>query len=150
LGVTTVYFSSDVNVLPGRAIWLNAYPNATVSHAVTISEVAPEYAPDRTHLIAASVVGSSADLPDDELIQLVTDDVLMMARKTAESANLRLVKVVRVPDAQYAQPPRPGAATSSAKTDLQGLWIAGEALHSSSLEGAARGGLMAATAILAR
>jgi protoporphyrinogen oxidase len=150
LGVTTIYFSSDTNLLPGRALWLNAQATATVSHAVTISDVAPEYAPGRTHLIAASIVGPAAEIEDEALIELARADVLMMARKDADQVNLSVQEVVRVPYAQYPQPPRPGASVRTARTDLPGLWLSGEALHSSSLEGAARGGLMAATAVLAR
>jgi phytoene dehydrogenase-like protein len=150
LGATTVYFTAEQDLLPGRALWLNAMPNPTVSHAVTISHVAPEYGANRTHLIAAFVVGDPANLPDDELLPLVIDDVFMLAGKDKSFSGLHHVKTVRVPYAQFPQPPRPAAALPAPRTDMRGLWLSGEALHSSSLEGAAQGGLATASAILAR
>ena len=60
---------------------------------------------------------------------------------------LRLVAIERVPHAQFAQPPGTRGRRMPAHTAVPRLWRAGEMAHTSSLEGAARGGLMAARAV---
>jgi hypothetical protein len=60
------------------------------------------------------------------------------------------VAVERVPYAQFAQPPGARARRTPASGGLAGLWRASETAHSSSLEGAARGGTLAAQAVLAQ
>ena len=146
LGCTTVHFAAAEPPLPGRAIWLNPDPAAAVAHAVTLSEIAPEYAPAGRHLLSATVVGRDADLPDDVLVARVRADVARL--RGAPLPALHLLSVERVPYAQFPQPPgrapMPGPATG-----LPGLWVASEALHLSSLEGATRGGRDAARAIVA-
>ena len=145
LGCTTVYLAADEPPLPGRAIWLNPAPDGAVAHAVTLSEIAPEYAPAGRHLLSATVVGHDADLPDDVLLPRVLAEVARMRGRPLPA--LEPLSVERVPYAQFPQPPgrspMPGPATT-----LPGLWIASEALHFSSLEGAARGGRDAAQAIV--
>ncbi len=148
LGVTTVYFSAPQPVLPGRALYLNARPDPTISHAITMSDVASEYAPSGQHLVSATAIGAAAELDEDVLIEKASDDVAFMASKDRSTLNLRHLETVRVPYAQYPQPPGMGGTGVSAATALRGLWLAGELLHTSSLEGAARGGAMAASAIL--
>ncbi|HEY0779439.1 MAG TPA: hypothetical protein VGD56_15840, partial [Gemmatirosa sp.] len=60
------------------------------------------------------------------------------------------VAVERVPYAQFPQPPGTRARRTSAATSLPGLWRASETAHSSSFEGAARGGTGAAEAVMGR
>jgi len=62
---------------------------------------------------------------------------------------LELISVCHVPYAQYPQPPRFRERRPAVSTSVGGLWVGGEALHSSSLEGAARGGRAAAQAVIA-
>jgi glycine/D-amino acid oxidase-like deaminating enzyme len=149
LGCTTLYYRSDSLLLPGTALWLNAVPEAVVSHAVTLTEVAPEYA-DAGHLLAATAVGAAADLPDDTLDAAARADLLRMARPLGGDAviPLTLAGVWRVPYAQFAQPPGTRARRPSIQCGVRGLWRASEVLHSSSLDGAARGGRDAALAVL--
>lgn len=148
LGCTTLYYQSSAPVLPGKALWLNARPDAVVSHAITVSDVAPEYAPSGAHLLAATVLGEHAVRDDAELDAAVRTDVARMSQATSP-ALLSRIATWRVPLAQYAQPVVGVSAPRTARTALPGLWRASETLHSSSLDGAARGGNMAAQAILA-
>jgi phytoene dehydrogenase-like protein len=174
LGCTTVWFAARGDVrgeapLPGRAIWLNAAGHEraaagrgdapAVSHAVTMTEIAAEYArPDAAHgphLVAATAVGEPAGLPDDVLVARMRADLAAMraaARPDAAADAPALVPVAvdRVPYAQFAQPPGARARRTPASAGLPGLWRASETAHSSSLEGAARGGTLAAEAILAQ
>lgn len=149
LGCTTVYYSANTALLPGRALWLNARYDAVVSHAVTITEVARSYAPSGRHLIAATVLGEAATRDDSTLDASVRRDLGLMAPMPV-SDTLSHVATWRVPLAQFAQPVLVAGApaSSSAHTALPHLWRASEVLHSSSLEGAARGGQQAAHAVL--
>jgi hypothetical protein len=153
LGCTTIYFSAAAPPLPGRALWLNATEGAAVSHAVTITDVAPEYAtmdPPRRHLLAATALGDAAALDDATLEARARADVRTMRGTWALSGalpDLRLVAIERVPHAQYAQPPGTRERRSPVRTAVVRLWRASEAVHTSSLEGAARGGVLAARAV---
>lgn len=149
LGCTTAYYAAPSPVLSGRALWLNTRADATVSHAITVSNVAPEYAPVGRHLIAATVLGAAAALDDTMLDAAVRRDLGLMA-PAHDAGALESLAIWRVPVAQYAQPVlRRGDETSpTAETAVPNLWRASEVLHSSSLDGAARGGVMAARAVL--
>jgi phytoene dehydrogenase-like protein len=146
LGCATVYLASRDNLLPGQAVNLNGAQGAIISHAVTVSDVAPEYAPAGEHLIAMTAVGDAATRDDAALVRHAIAELAMMRRASIPSPP-RALAIVRVPYSQFVHPPgyferRPGPATS-----LPGLWLSGEALHSSSLEGAAIGGRTTARAI---
>ena len=147
LGCTTIYYRSGTPLLPGRALWLNAAADATVSHAIAITEVAPSYAPPGMHLIAATVLGQTATAADEALDAAVRADLAHMA-PDGDAAALERVAVWRVPLAQFAQTVRGMLPQGSAVTSMRGLFRASEVLHSSSLDGAARGGQMAARAVL--
>jgi hypothetical protein len=146
LGCTTVYLHSRKPLLPGTALWLNASGNATVSHAITISNVAPTYAPDGEALTAATVLGAAAVLDGNELVPRIRADLSMMGG-SGECATAELLAVWRVPYSQYAQPPGSVGRRVPAETGVRGLVIASEVGHTSSLEGAARGGIAAAAVI---
>ncbi len=147
LGCTTVYLRSKLPLLDGDALWLNASADATVSHAVTISNVAPSYAPRGEALTAATVLGAAATLDDAELIPRVRADLALMGERP-ECASAELLAIWRVPYSQYAQPAGTVERRVAAVTAAAGLFIASEAGHTSSLEGAARGGLVAAQAVM--
>jgi hypothetical protein len=127
-----------------------------VSHAVTMTEIAPEYAgPDGRHgrhLVAATAVGAPATLDDAVLVPRMRAELAAMRAVAGldDGAALVPVAIDRVPYAQFAQPPGARARRTPATAGLPGLWRASETAHSSSLEGAARGGRLAADALLAQ
>ena len=149
-GCTSLYYRTSRSPLPGKALWLNANPTAVISHAVTISDVAPEYAPAGTALLAATAVGDAATMDDASLDAAARREIAAMATAAGHrgSEALEQVAIWRVPYAQFAQPPRWREQRPSVACGLPGLWRASEFLHSSSLEGAARGGQAAAQALL--
>lgn len=149
LGCTTLYFACEAPVLPGRALTLNASDHPVISHAVTVSDVAPEYAPAGQHLLAMTAVGEGAVLADGTLERAARGELAMMRRSSVPSG-VRLLAVERVPYSQFAHPPGYAQRRPTPQTPLPGLWFGGEALHSSSLDGAARAGVMAAEAVTAR
>ncbi|MCA0377665.1 MAG: FAD-dependent oxidoreductase [Gemmatimonadetes bacterium] len=147
-GCTTVYFTARRTPVPGRALWLNAAADATISHAVTMTDVAPSYAPAGRALIAATAVGDAADLDDSTLETRARRELLQMGRLSDTEAGLERLAIWRIPFAQAAQPPGFAEHRPSVACGIPGLWRASEVLHSSSLEGAARGALAAAEALL--
>jgi hypothetical protein len=102
--------------------------------------------------VAATAVGAAALLPDDTLVPRMRAELAAMRRAAGLDAGPPLVPVAvdRVPYAQFAQPPGARARRTPATAGLPGLWRASETAHSSSLEGAARGGTLAAEAVLAQ
>lgn len=157
LGCTTVFLAASAPPLPGRAIWLAPRPDAPIAHAVTLTEVAPEYATPAArhgaHLLAATAVGPHAAADDAALVRHARDTVAAMrgVARLAPLAPAALVPVAveRVPWSQFPQPPGAAARRAPVATALPGLWRASEAAFGSSLEGAARGGVAAARALLA-
>ena len=147
LRCTTVYFSASEPPLPGKALWLNTERNATISHAVTLTEVAPEYAPAGRHLLAATAVSKATEQEDATLVASALKELRRL--RGGALPELELIAVCHVPYAQYPQPPRFRERRPAVSTSVSGLWVGGEALHSSSLEGAARGGREAAQAVIA-
>lgn len=155
LGCATLWYAAPAPPLPGDALWLNATtPHARVSHAVTITEVAPGYAaadaPHGRHLLAATLLGDAASGDDDALDDAARADVATMRARAglAPLDGMTRIAVERVPYAQFAQPPGARARRTPATAGAPGLWRASETAHSSSLEGAARGGVLAARAVL--
>lgn len=148
VGSTSVYFKSQTPPLPGKCLWLNAERDAAISHAITLTEVVPEYVTDRA-LTVATAIGTAATLPDDALEEEARRTLAHIASVAgvAPLPGLTRVAVWREPYSQFAQPPgfRPVPAAVSG---VRGLWRASEVMHSSSIEGAARGGKMAAMALI--
>ncbi len=147
LGCTTVYFASDRSLLPGRALTLNATEHSVISHAITVSDVAPEYAPAGQHLLAMTAVGEPAQLTNPMLERAALSELAMM-RRSSISTPPRVVAIERVPYSQFAHPAGYAERRPSVYAGVDRLWFGGEALHSSSLDGAARAGIMVALEII--
>jgi protoporphyrinogen oxidase len=147
-GCTTLYYTARTTPIPGKALWLNANNDAVISHAVTLTDVAPEYAADGRTLIAATAVGAPADFDDATLDAAARRELARMGNVREEQSGLERVALWRVPYSQFAQAPGWREHRPSIACGIPGLWRASETLHSSSLEGAARGGEMAAKAVL--
>jgi succinate dehydrogenase/fumarate reductase flavoprotein subunit len=117
--------------------------------------------------VAATILGDHIALSDDTLDAVARRDLARMSplqpndrRVRVIGTDMQRVAIMRIPFAQYAQPVEtemtvsharasgdaPANTHEHARTPLPGLFRASEVLHSSSLEGAARGGQMAARA----
>lgn len=149
VGSTSLYFKSTRAPLPGKSLWLNGDVNAVISHAITLTEVAPEYVNDRA-LTVATAVGAAALLDDAALEEAAMRTLSHFAAVAGlePTPELTRVAVWRVPYSQFAQPPGFRPAPAEISSEIGGLWRASELMHSSSIEGAARGGKMAAMALL--
>ena len=143
---TCVYFASTRSLYGEKKIVLNAASDAFVNHVVQITNVAPSYAPSGQHLISATLLGLPAGR-DDDLAARALEDLKRMFRRRDLSA-LRPLAVVRVPFAQYVQPPGFYNALPVNETGIAGLIVAGEGTMSSSIQGAMLSGHLAAAAAI--
>ena len=134
----------------GRRIVLNvedAAPNALVP----LSSVAPSYASDDRQLLCATFLDSESFDPfaasDDELAERTREAFAAWYPERATSGLTR-VETVRVPFAQFAQPP--GVHETLPDVDAPGgeVYLAGDYTEWSSIQGALRSGRTAAAAVL--
>ncbi|MEO7998441.1 MAG: FAD-dependent oxidoreductase [Gemmatimonadaceae bacterium] len=149
VGDTSLYFVSNRAPLRGKSLWLNGDMNAVISHAITLTEVAPEYAPGKS-LLVATALGKAAHMSDELLEQSARKELAHFATVASASPlpEMKLAVIWRVPYSQFVQPPGFQPSPAAISSNVRGLWRASELLHSSSLEGAARGGRAAAMALL--
>lgn len=142
---TTIYFAGDRALYEGGRTVVHA-GESLVNEVVQLTNVAAEYAPAGRHLLCANVL-YQMDGSDGEITRHVADD-LSRWFPGASRAQLEPVGVVRVSYAQFDQPPGIYGRLPSAETNTRGLYLAGDYLHSSSIQGAIRGGEMAAAVLL--
>ncbi|MDP9364593.1 MAG: FAD-dependent oxidoreductase, partial [Chloroflexota bacterium] len=141
-----VFLAGERDPGTGPRIVLDGTRRLTVNELAPLSLAAPSYAPPGRFLLAAAFVGEALERDDDELVDRARADAALMLgqRKVDWSA----IAVVRVPFAQFAQPPGIHGLLPSAVTGVPGLFLAGEALSDSSYNGALLGGEAAAHAVL--
>jgi phytoene dehydrogenase-like protein len=131
-----------------RKIHLNAAddrPNAVVS----LSAVAPTYAPADRRLLCATFLGADAlDLGDDALTE-ATRDALASWYPERRVADLEHVHTERIEFAQFAQPPGVHDTLPDHRDPNGAVYLAGDYTAWSSIQGAMRSGREAAAAVLA-
>ncbi len=146
LGCTTIYFSSTRPIYRDRLIVLNSDPAGFLNQVAQLTNIAPSYAPSGQHLLSCtSLVGQRLD------------DATVEHRSRAElrqwfgskAEGLRCLAIYRIPHAQFSQPPRWRDHRPGTRTATPGLYLAGEYLQSSSIQGALRSGVDAARAVVA-
>ena len=147
-GVSTVclYFAGDERLYTGRKILLNTEPDAYINNAVLLTNIAPTYGPPRKHLLSVTIAGIPEG--DDELIAERCRAEL--ARWFPEHNLLRwpLLGIYRIPFAQFAQPAGIYDKLPDNRTEIEGLYVAGEYTKSSSIQGAMHSGEHAAKEVL--
>jgi phytoene dehydrogenase-like protein len=151
--VTTMYFAAEQPLWSGRKICLNANPDAFISHAAMLTNVAPTYAPPGQHLLSASVLGVP-DFADGELFDAARADLARMLAGDVRALDVlrgyRPLAAYRIPYAQFAQPPGFSLRLPKARTGRPDVFLAGEFLESSSIDGALASGEACAAAVLGR
>jgi len=142
----TCYCALDTPLDDGRKIHLNAAddrPNAVAP----LSSVAPSYAPDDRHLLAATFLGSEAlDADDAELLD-ATRDALESWYPERLFGGLEHVHTDRIEFAQFAQPPGVHDGLPDARDPAGPVYLAGDYTAWSSIQGAMRSGREAAEAV---
>lgn len=147
LGSFTVYLSGRRNPGTGPRLVLDGSNRLTINEIAPLSLVAPTYAPADRFLLAAAVVGDALRHDDDELADRARTDVAVVLGHQKDDWSV--LSTVRVPFAQFAQPPGVHGRLPKVVTDMPGLFLAGEAVVDSSYNGALLGGEAAARAVLA-
>jgi phytoene dehydrogenase-like protein len=148
LGCTTVYLAGSTDPGIGKTLLLNGSGFGGVNHIAPLSNVAPSYAPQGKHLIAAVLL----DTPDlrhrnpDSLNQLARAEAARMLGQAIE--DWEVIATVTVPFAQFRQSPGFVAHLPRNRTETLGLYLAGEYTVDSSINGAIQSGTNAAGAIL--
>jgi phytoene dehydrogenase-like protein len=148
IGCTTVYLAGRQDPGIGKTLLLNGSGFGGVNHIAPLSNVAPSYAPQGKHLIAAVLL----DTPDlrnrnpDSLNQLARAESARMLGQAIE--DWEVVATVHVPFAQFRQDPGFVAHLPRNRTGTLGLYLAGEYTVDSSINGAIQSGVNAANAIL--
>ncbi len=148
VGCTTVYLAGARDPGIGKTLLLNGSGSGGVNHIAPLSNVAPSYAPQGKHLVAAVLL----DTPDlrhrnpDSLNQLARAETARMLGQGIE--DWEAISTVRTSFAQFRQPPGFVAHLPRNRTGTIGLYLAGEYTVDSSINGAIRSGLDAARAML--
>lgn len=145
VGCVTVFLRSDIDPGLGNRLLLDGTGRHLVSKLAPLSSVQPTYAPAGQHLLAAVILDQEAlDAPEEALIERVSRDVRMMLET---GAAFDVLRVVRVPQALYAQPPGIHRTLPDTITGLPGLFLAGDVTVDASVNGAILGGEAAAGAV---
>jgi phytoene dehydrogenase-like protein len=142
-----LYFAGNERLYQQRKILLNADAQAYVNNAVLLTNIAPTYAPPRKHLLSVTVLGNPAE--DDAAIAARCKAELAPWFPRAHFSSWELLAVYRIPFAQFDQPPGIFDELPANRTQVKGLFLAGEYTMSSSIQGAMHSGEHAARELLA-
>lgn len=117
-----------------------------VNDATWLSNADPSLAPDGRALLSVTVLEAQDD-GDDEHLEARVRATLRGWYGEAE-ATLELLRILRIPYAQTAQPPGVAGLLTSVRTALPRVWSAAESARGTSIQGAMEAGEQAAAAIL--
>ena len=143
LGSLTTYLVGDRDPGIGTRIVLDGTGKLALNEIAPLSSVQSSYAPAGKHLIAAVAVGDPLTrFGDDELAKrLHADAIKVLGHRPDDWA---ILSTVRVPFAQFAQPPGIHENLPGNRTSTPGLFLASEATVDSSVNGAVISGERAA------
>ncbi len=146
VGSTYLYYASDTRLDEEPRLLLNA-GEGYVNNAVWLSNSNAQLAPARQQLLSVTALGAESldDGTLDERVRLELD------RWYGEAVgDLELLKIIRIPFAQFAQPAGFASALASNETPLPNVYLASEVTSMSSVQGAMESGETAAALILGR
>ena len=149
---TCLYFLVPKPLKTNKSLLLFAEPNAhsegqpLVNNAAMMSNVAPSYATKGKYLLSVTVLGDSR-LPDVELARRAKGEIAPHFA-ASNPDEWELIKIYRIPWAQFRQPTGIFDRLPDTETDTEGLFLGGEITSSSSLNGALVSGQRAAAAVL--
>jgi len=146
VGSTYLYYASDTRLDREPRLLLNADPGI-LNNALWLSNVNPILAPPGQHLLSVTALGAEG-VGEAALDARIRRELAAWYGQGA--ARLRLLKVIPLPFAQFAQPPGFGAALVPNGTPLSNVYLASEATSMSSVQGALESGERAAAIILGR
>ena len=142
----TVYLGGERDPGTGPRIVLDATRRLLVNEVAPLSAAQPSYAPPGRHLVAAAIVGEAANAADlDAIASRSREEAAMMLGHAP--ADWTVLRVDRVPFAQFAQPPGIYRRLPGNVTPTRGLFLASEATVDSSYNGAMLSGETAAAIV---
>ncbi len=141
---TCLYFAAPNSPVGDPILVLNGQGYGPVNHLAVMSDVAPSYAPARTSLVSASVIG--VPIQDDAALETQVRAQLMQWFG-AEVMQWRLLKIYRIHQALPEQ--RQATAVEDRNVRLRpGLYLCGDHMGNASIQGAMESGIKAAEAII--
>ena len=140
---TTLWFAARRPPAASRIV-LDGTGEGPITTAAAISEVAPSYAPQGSHLVAATCIGLPRAGDDAGLERAARAQLRDWFGADVEG--WRLLRVDRIPWAQHAQPP--GTPAQLPVRVAPGVLVAGDGVENASIDGALRAGRRAAEAVL--
>jgi phytoene dehydrogenase-like protein len=146
VGSITLYFAGDERLYKQRKIVLNANPEGLINEAVLMTNIAPTYAPPHKHLLSVTVLDDGER--DDERLARRCIQELGRWFLDADMSRWKFLAAYRIPFSQFAQPPGIYNQLPDNRTEIEGLFLAGEYTKSSSIQGAMHSGEHTAQAIL--
>jgi phytoene dehydrogenase-like protein len=149
---TTVLLAGPRRAYAGRKIVLNAAHDPLVNSVQQLTNVVPGYAPAGQHLLSVALAGTppSDDAVLEQAVRAELRHIFAGDRAALEAlAGMRLLEIMRIPFAQFRQPPGGAAQLPGNRSGRAGLYLAGEYTTHSSIEGAMLSGERAALAVLA-
>ncbi|NWJ45342.1 MAG: FAD-dependent oxidoreductase [Chloroflexi bacterium] len=149
----TLYFEGNTRLYRTKKLLLNASPDAFINNAMLLTNVVPEYAPEGKHLLSVTLLGNPEMSDDDLFSHALVDLQKMFAGDTAALAALNSyepLEVIRIPYAQFDQPPGIHPTLPGNTSTTPGLYFAAEFTEASSINAAMISGEKAAKEILKR
>lgn len=143
---TYLYYASPMRLDAEPRLLLNAEAGY-VNNALWLSNVNPLLAPVGQHLLSVTALGA-AGLDDKEIDNRVRLELSSWYSDAIKQLNL--LKIIRTPFAQFAQPAGFSATLPDNETMLPNVFIASEATSMSSIQGAMESGERAAALVLGR
>ncbi|MEM7627906.1 MAG: FAD-dependent oxidoreductase [Planctomycetota bacterium] len=139
-----VYFDAEQDPVREPTLVLNAVGDGPINHLAVLSGVQSSYAPHGRHLISASIVGRGgrAGMPPIEAVREQLRG--WFGRRVETWTHLKTVHIAHALPRRFAQA---GTVAPGARL-AEGLYVAGDTLHTPSIEGAMLSGSRAADAIL--
>lgn len=145
-GATTVYFRAPTSPIGAPHLVLEADGGGPVTTLAAMSDVAPEYAPDGSALVAASLTGVP-NHGDDQLARIVRAQ--LHGWYGDQVSAWELLRIYRIP---YAQPRQDVVDLPRLAREVQvddRTWVCGDHRDTGSIQGALVSGRRTAEAILA-
>lgn len=146
LGVSVVYFSAPEKVTDEERIFLNGGAGSPGHHAAFLSNICPAYAPPGEHLVEVTVLGTPEG-SDRDLAERVRRQMQIWFRE-GRVESWRWLRTMKIPTAQFRQPPGLAERLPGPRTPIGGLFLAGDYTRHSSVQGALESGQRAAAAVL--
>ena len=145
-GTTCLYYAAKTSPLGAPVLALDGDGRGPVNTLCEPTALSKELAPPGQHLVSASVVGDVA-LSDEEIDAAARDQ--LSGWFGGEVSGWRLLDVVRVPRSQPMQSPGDLSPPQRPVRLGSNLYVCGDHVETSSIEGAMRSGERAAEALLA-